>query len=190
LENNIKKEVVMFSDLIQELSSFPGEERVSRVCWPRNENPCPFLKKINGVYRCLGNSQARTKIEKEHRGITLIPRCRGMLDILLSKKNLLCQAGLIYKIAYPDYRKEGIIEKVKIKEIRGVEKLFIILKIFPDFEKEVISFELNTLAIDILTDTLILGPLGFGVCLGQAEISENRGVFLKNSIYNTKEGRW
>jgi hypothetical protein len=180
----------MFSDLIQELSSFPGEEQIGRLCWPKGREQCPFLKRINGVYRCLGNSQAKTRIEREYRGVALIPRCQGMLDILLSKKDFLCQAGLIYKVAYPDYRREGIIEKVKIKEVRGVEKLFIILKLFPDFEKEVVSFELNTLAVDILADTLILGPLGFGVCLGQAEISEDRGVFLKNSIYNMKEGRW
>lgn len=180
----------MFSDLIQALSSFPGEEQISRVCWPKNGKPCPFLRKINGIYHCLGNSQARTRIEKEYRGITLVPRCQGMLDVLLSQKDFLCQAGLIYKIAYPDYRREGIIEKVKIKAIKGTRKLFIIFKLFPDFERAVISFELRTLAIDILADTLVLGPLGFGICLGQAEISENRGVFLKKSIHNMKEGRW
>ncbi len=179
----------MFSELFQELSCFPEKERVANVCWPTGQEPCPFLEKVNGSYHCLRNSQKRTRIEKKNGNGHLKPRCKGILDVLLSKKESLCNTGVVYKVAYPDFKKEGFIQKIKIKKTGKTEILLIFLKLFPDYEKNVIGFNLNSLVIDIFDDAIILEPLEYGICLGRAEISQSRADILKDLIRNIKGGR-
>lgn len=159
--------MVMFQELVKELSGFPDQKRINEYCFSEDGKRCPYLSKRNNRFYCLRNSHERLKIEEGNGNKK--PKCRGCLDIVLPRKDELINIGFTHKIIIPDERKRGIIEKINLDE----SKISLEWRSLEGEKKEPIKFILKDLVIRMSEENLIFEPVGMGILVGSMEISEN-----------------
>lgn len=159
--------MVMFQELVKELSNFPDQRRINKYCFSEYGERCPYLSKRNNRFYCLRNSHERLKIEEGNGNKK--PRCQGYLNVLLPRKDELINMGFTHKIIIPDERKRGIIEKINLNK----SKISFEWRSLEGEEKEPIEFILKDLVIRISEENLIFEPVGMGILVGSMELSEN-----------------
>ncbi len=160
----------MFQELFEELSNFPDQERIKKICFPEKNKKCPYLLKFNGQFHCFRNRHERIKIEEENGNKK--SSCQGCFDIVFPKRNVFSNVGFIHKVIIPDERKRGIIKKVELSD----SKISFNWRSFEGEEKEPIEFELENLAIRTINGfdkRIIFESLEWGPLVSSMEISES-----------------